>query len=175
MTSFFANKPCHSFHQTILLSQQSLSDMVRTMKLLLLLTFLSAGWKCAAFMHPRPVLRGAPLVSWRVPGSPCLNGCGTRDTMFETPRRTIIFSSPSEEISDGEYKQEKAGLRKRFSSYIKGGGTDDGLTFKQRLGKMGLATVLSYGWISNANAMILVAAAWYVFSVQVCYHCLLFK
>ena len=89
--------------------------------------------------------------------------------MFPMPSRTRIDSAPSDEASEGENKVEKVGLRKRISSYMKGGGTDDGLTFKQRLGKMGLATVLSYGWISNTNAMILVAAAWYVFSVQVSY------
>lgn len=60
-----------------------------------------------------------------------------------------------------------AQFRKSFGRYFRSSDRDDGLTTKQRLAKMGLATVLSYGWISNTNAMILVAAAWYVFSVKV--------
>jgi len=58
-------------------------------------------------------------------------------------------------------------IKKKLGSYFKSSEKDDGLTFRQRLAKMGLATVLSYGWISNTNAMILVAAAWYVFSAKV--------
>lgn len=74
----------------------------------------------------------------------------------------------SDEADDEENTdEEKMGIRKRISSYFRGSETDDGLTFRQRLGKMGLATVLSYGWISNTNAMVLVAAAWYVFSAKV--------
>ena len=143
--------------------------MLRTMNLLILLTFLCAGWRCAAFVHVSPALHKTPVTNWRAPRSPCLGGEGTEGIMFPMPSRTRIDSAPSDEASEGENKVEKVGLRKRISSYMNGGGTDDGLTFKQRLGKMGLATVLSYGWISNTNAMILVAAAWYVFSVQVSY------
>lgn len=43
---------------------------------------------------------------------------------------------------------------------------DDGLTFRQRLAKMGLAAVLSYGWVSNMSYCVSVSAAWYIFSSQ---------
>ena len=66
--------------------------------------------------------------------------------------------------------QKKVSFGKRIGSYFKSSEEDDGLTFRQRLAKMGLATVLSYGWISNTNAMILVSAAWYAFSAKVCVH-----
>lgn len=54
----------------------------------------------------------------------------------------------------------------KFVNYIKGG-SDDGLTFKQRLAKMGLATMLSYGWVSNMSYSVTVSVAWYIFSKQV--------
>jgi hypothetical protein len=44
---------------------------------------------------------------------------------------------------------------------------EDGLTFRQRLAKMGLATVLSYGWVSNMSYGVSVSTAWYIFSKQV--------
>lgn len=58
-------------------------------------------------------------------------------------------------------------FKKSIGRYFRSSDKDDGLTTKQRLAKMGLATVLSYGWISNTNAMILLSAAWYVFCVRV--------
>jgi hypothetical protein len=46
-------------------------------------------------------------------------------------------------------------------------GSSDGLTFRQRLAKMGLATVLSYGWVSNMSYGVTVSTAWYIFSKRV--------
>jgi hypothetical protein len=40
---------------------------------------------------------------------------------------------------------------------------DDGLTFRQRLGKAGLSVVLSYGFVSNMSYCVSVSAAWYIF------------
>jgi hypothetical protein len=55
----------------------------------------------------------------------------------------------------------------RIKAYFMQGKKDDGLTFRQRLAKMGVATVLSYGMISNLSYAILVALAWYTFSAKV--------
>ena len=44
---------------------------------------------------------------------------------------------------------------------------DDGLTFRQRLANMGVATVLSYGMVSNISYAILMAVSWYTFSAKV--------
>ena len=83
----------------------------------------------------------------------------------------LTSTSPSEgdsgESDAPDTSAANVGFGKRIGSYFKGSEKDDGLTFRQRLAKMGLATVLSYGWISNTNAMILVAAAWYVFCMKV--------
>jgi hypothetical protein len=52
-----------------------------------------------------------------------------------------------------------------IKSYFKP--VDDGLTFRERLGKMGLAAVLSYGWVSNMSYCVSVSLAWFIFSKQV--------
>jgi len=78
-------------------------------------------------------------------------------------------NTSSSEDRPADETEENTGLLKRLGSYFKGGKSDDGLTTRQRLTKMGLTTVLSYGWISNTNAMILVAAAWYTFCAKVPY------
>jgi hypothetical protein len=44
---------------------------------------------------------------------------------------------------------------------------DDGLTFRQKLGKAGLAVVLSYGAVSNISYGISMSIAWYGFSRKV--------
>jgi hypothetical protein len=44
--------------------------------------------------------------------------------------------------------------------------TEDGLTFRQRLTKMGLATMLSYGFVSNMSYAVTVSCAWYIYSCR---------
>lgn len=58
---------------------------------------------------------------------------------------------------------------KRFTESIKSyfQPADDGLTFRERLGKLGLAAVLSYGWVSNMSYCVSVSLAWFIFSKQV--------
>mmetsp|Transcript_30022 Transcript_30022/g.36597 ORF Transcript_30022/g.36597 Transcript_30022/m.36597 type:complete len:297 (+) Transcript_30022:58-948(+) len=41
---------------------------------------------------------------------------------------------------------------------------DDGLTFKQKLGKMGMSALLSYGFVSNMSYAVSVSLAWYGFT-----------
>ena len=43
---------------------------------------------------------------------------------------------------------------------------DATLTFRQRLAKMGLATILSYGFVSNMSYAVTVSCAWYIHNVQ---------
>ena len=48
----------------------------------------------------------------------------------------------------------------RMKSYFQP--ADDGLTFRQRLSKMGLSVLLSYGWVSNMSYGVSVTCAWYI-------------
>lgn len=45
---------------------------------------------------------------------------------------------------------------------------DSSLTTRQRLQKLGVAAVLSYGWVSNVSYAICVSLAWFGFSKKVC-------
>jgi hypothetical protein len=66
--------------------------------------------------------------------------------------------TPSESGKDGD-----TSFRERIRKlWIKD--NDDGLTTRQKLAKMGLAAVLSYGWVSNVSYAICVSIAWYGFS-----------
>jgi len=52
-----------------------------------------------------------------------------------------------------------------FYKYNKGGkNDDDGLTFRQKLAKMGLSVLLSYGFVSNTSYCVTVSLAWFGFS-----------
>ena len=52
------------------------------------------------------------------------------------------------------------------SMYKKTNENEDKLTFRQRLAKMGLATILSYGFVSNMSYAVTVSCAWYIHNVQ---------
>jgi hypothetical protein len=70
----------------------------------------------------------------------------------------------AEVISNGE-PTEGTSLLQRIRAYFVP--NKDNLTFRQRLAKMGLAAVLSYGWVSNMSYSVTVSLAWYIFSKQV--------
>lgn len=68
--------------------------------------------------------------------------------------------------SAGEESAGDPSLWKRVKGYFVKDKEDDGLTFRQRLAKMGVATVLSYGMISNLSYAILISISWYAFAVK---------
>ena len=76
--------------------------------------------------------------------------------------------SQSEEGSGEEMANagEGQGILERIKSSFKQQ-EDDDLTFKQRLAKMGLATLLSYGFVSNMSYCVSVTLAWFGFSKKV--------
>ena len=129
----------------------------------------------AAFVCLTLLCLVTPGYAFSSPANPRVHCASTKPSPFfglsrsSRNHRRISLSAevPSDEASDERNEKGNISLKKRVSAYFRGSEKDDGLTFRQRLGKMGLATVLSYGWISNTNAMALVAAAWYVFSVKV--------
>jgi hypothetical protein len=55
-------------------------------------------------------------------------------------------------------------LRRTIASYYTP--PDDGLTVRQRLAQLGLAALLSYGWVSNMSYCVTVSCAWYIFSCR---------
>lgn len=80
-------------------------------------------------------------------------------------------SNTPDEVVQTEVESEEKIVNNGLLNRVKGffmtkNKKDDDLTFRQRLAKMGVATVLSYGMVSNLSYCILVSLAWYAFSVQ---------
>lgn len=61
-------------------------------------------------------------------------------------------------------EEKKKGPIARIKSAFKSNEEDDGLTFKQKLAKMGLSALLSYGFVSNMSYSVTVSLAWFGFS-----------
>ena len=74
-----------------------------------------------------------------------------------------VASTPAEEA---EASTTKLTLRERWAKAFPKKKEDD-LPFRQRLAKMGLACVLSYGFVSNMNAGITTGLSWFVFAKRV--------
>lgn len=76
-------------------------------------------------------------------------------------------SSPGEDRAASIATNKDLSLLQRLKKPFAKKEEDDGLTFRQRLAKMGLAAVLSYGMVSNISYSISVSLAWYIFSSRV--------
>lgn len=70
------------------------------------------------------------------------------DTAVPNWKRILLFNKYN---TDGSLKSNKE---------------DDDMTFKQKLAKMGLSALLSYGFVSNISYCVTVSMAWYGFSVK---------
>lgn len=68
-----------------------------------------------------------------------------------------------EVVDYGDGGKTKTGFLARIKASMKSQ-EDDGLTFKQRLAKMGLSALLSYGFVSNMSYSVTVSLAWFGFS-----------
>lgn len=84
---------------------------------------------------------------------------------FDTSHSTTTPWKSSIWMTDDEIETEKVTVWKKVKNYIRG--SNDGLTTKQRLAKLGLNAVLSYGWVSNMSYCVSVSLAWYIFSKRV--------
>jgi hypothetical protein len=86
---------------------------------------------------------------------------GSAPSEADTPEvNEVSGSTESKSIS---ISTENKSLSQRIRSYF---APDDGLTFRQRLGKVGLSCALAYGWVSNMSYSVTVSLAWYIFSKQ---------
>ena len=87
---------------------------------------------------------------------------------------TIVYRSlPTQrylsELNDDkggmQYVAESKSVLKKLKGLIKGNNGDE-LTTKERLAKMGLAALLSYGWVSNMSYAVCTGLAWFTFAKQ---------
>jgi hypothetical protein len=83
------------------------------------------------------------------------------------------------EISEVEEEEDAFAIASKLTLFqrIKQGfgPQKDGLSFKQRMGKMGMSVFLSYGWVSNMSYSVTVSLAWYIFSKRVRNECSLWS
>ena len=80
----------------------------------------------------------------------------------------VVDNSGVESTTDGEKKSILDKLKSVFKKKEK---NDDGLTTKERLAKMGLSALLSYGWVSNMSYAVTLSLSWYGFSKKVREYC----
>ena len=80
---------------------------------------------------------------------------------------TTTKSDDVSTTADSDDAEEKTSIIGKFKSIFKREKNDDGLTTKERLAKMGLSVLLSYGWVSNMSYSVTLSLAWYGFSKKV--------
>jgi hypothetical protein len=100
-------------------------------------------------------------------------GTGVRLNTLTRSQHIISLSALSEDAEASSTPEEaapKLPFRERWATiFPKQEG--DKLPFRQRLAKMGLACVLSYGFVSNINSVVTTAIAWFVFAKRVSIDC----
>jgi len=81
----------------------------------------------------------------------------------EEPTNSLVHV---DEVSITDEPSRLQKIRQRFfpSTQQAQPKSEDGLTFRQKLAKLGLSVALSYGWVSNVSYSVTVSLAWYIFS-----------
>ena len=98
-----------------------------------------------------------------LPSSALLSSASSSSIDDDADTSDADASTPSEEK---EVSASKLTFRERWEkAFPKREG--DELPFRQRLAKMGLACVLSYGFVANMNAGITTGLAWFAFAKRV--------
>ena len=118
---------------------------------------------CGAIYHSATTGRDTARSSSHFPFWLSNNSENTESSMEEeepsSEENNNVSSIASSPVDDTDQKNIFQRLRRKYFSK-----PDDGLTFKQRLSKAGLAVALSYGWVSNVAVAISVSLSWYIFN-----------
>jgi hypothetical protein len=152
--------------------QQGSAFVIRSKQAGIRPTIMSRRQKPISKAHhqPPPFIFYARNINNKHP-YPTTQALDTLDVSTELFSRSLYSAvGDSEEEGGGEEEEpakNEVSILGRIKNYFFKKKEDDGLTFKQRLAKMGFATVLSYGMISNLSYGILIALSWYGFSVKV--------
>ena len=88
------------------------------------------------------------------------------DRKDSTPNGVTINSSNIWSKWKQWFQQRRQSIASMYKKTNENNENEDKLTFRQRLAKMGLATILSYGFVSNMSYAVTVSCAWYIHNVQ---------
>ena len=88
------------------------------------------------------------------------------DMKDSTQNRVSINSSNIWSKWKQWFQQRRQSIASMYKKTNENNENEDKLTFRQRLAKMGLATILSYGFVSNMSYAVTVSCAWYIHNVQ---------
>jgi hypothetical protein len=109
-----------------------------------------------------------PQKSWRGQNKPSESAPGQSFSPEGSKRfATLAFPPDDVDYKDGNevIEGDSPSLMRRVKKYFTF--KDDGMTSKQRMAKMGLDAILSYGFVQNVSYTITVSLAWFLFSSQV--------
>jgi len=129
---------------------------------------------CGAFV---PSCRISLPASSAVPTSPAAAAAAAGSCSHSCARQSPLFALANDAADDDDDDEAEAvevevvddgdGETKGFLARIRASmksQEDDGLTFKQRVAKMGMSALLSYGFVSNMSYSVTVSLAWFGFS-----------
>jgi hypothetical protein len=122
-----------------------------------------------AFRAGSHAARTSPKRSW--PGQkPNVASASEKAVAPAGSKRFATLAFPPDEVAIQDGSEVIEGDRRTFVQKVKKYFTfkDDGMTSKQRLAKMGLDVILSYGFVQNVSYTITISLAWFLFSSQVC-------
>ena len=122
---------------------------------------------CGAFVPSCRI--SLPASAPAVPTSSCSHShsCARQSPLFASASSDDDDDEDEAEAVEVEVVDDGIGETKGFLARIRASmksQEDDGLTFKQRLAKMGLSALLSYGFVSNMSYSVTVSLAWFGFS-----------
>jgi hypothetical protein len=131
------------------------------MKSFLLITLMTTLSATVAFTSPSNAIR--------IPASRNIHLFPQRHILESsgcTHKRSLLYMGEENNTptQNDEFSDEDVSRVQRWRKKLFPPKPDDGLTFRQRLTKMGLSVVLSYGWVSNVSYSVSVSLAWYIFS-----------
>jgi hypothetical protein len=147
--------------------------MVSSRTLLLLATVLTSSVLTQAFQLVSPPMRTLQVKPAFSPETFSVSRLQRPRVVYASVAASVSAALPEENDSDTPEVDEEdpmeAGNKLTLVQRIKKGFAPqkDGLSFRQRLGKMGLSVFLSYGWVSNMSYCVTASLAWYIFSSKV--------
>ena len=113
---------------------------------------LTALSRCACLSVQQPQVRVAPGTSL----------VSQNDFVYRISQSSLFILSNDDDSPPPAPRP----VLKRIKGWLRVGDNEKGLTTRERLAKMGLSALLSYGWVSNMSYAVCNSLAWFTFNKQ---------